>query len=145
MHLTVQCSIQCIIVCNTVQSAMQPPASHTKQYYGHCTVQYAMQYIVQCATVCLQCNIQNDKESRTMTFASGKVCGSRERVGSSSDGAHGSRERPVCLFECVRELRTITFASGKACGSRERLGSSPDGAHGSRERRGYVCSTAFGR
>ena len=42
-----------------------------------------------------------------MTFTSGNVCGSRERVGSSSDGAHGSRERRGIVPSCMARYGSI--------------------------------------
>ena len=52
-----------------------------------------------------------------MTFASGKVCGSRERVVSSSDGARGTRERRGYVYST---------------------------AHGTWERRYLLCATCVG-
>ena len=99
VHLTVQCGVQWYLIYNTVQCAMQPRASHTILWTLYSTMCNAVYRPVH-QTVILQHNVSYSSVWRRIVFniQYSAMCNANTSIPynlpvSSSDGAHGSRDR----------------------------------------------------
>ena len=135
MYLTVQCGVELYLIYNTVQCAMQTRASHTTYLCQVLMVRTGVETDEVCLFHCA-------RDSRQTTFASGKMRGSRERVGSSSDGAHGSRDRRGMSVPLRAELETDDICKWQSAWESRTSGVQFWWCARDSRKTGYVCPTA---